>query len=327
MGRPIWPLIKLICSWQALAVAPLAFLVGRNLSWTVLPFTGLFLKTASARQRYLLGLPISRRFLLLAGLLPVLALLLAGIAYGYSAGHLNWTPATPRSGSSDWHSYIGNPPGIDVPWDYYWLSPSSPPPEIVAPWGETARPLRELLPATLLSSQFAYNPYWVAPENSDRFFEWQFGRATRAIHGQSLRPEELPAALRAGLKPVTQQPRMEILTMAFGAASLLVIGLLSAMGQWHYLHRVPSFLRDLLKPLGLPLLGMFAATFFLSTMSSGFDPVDRFVQPLLLHLSALLPANLALMTLLLLAALAPIYWALDTVFNQVEFPDKPKETE
>jgi len=32
------------------------------------------------------------------------------------------------------------------------------------------------------------------------------------------------------------------------------------------------------------------------------------------------------MTLVLLAALATLYWALETVFNQVEFPDKPKET-
>jgi hypothetical protein len=174
-------------------------------------------------------------------------------------------------------------------------------------------------------SPLFYNPYSVSPQNTDRFFDWQFGRATLAIYGKSLRPEELPEALRSGLKPIPEQPRMEILAMAFGAASLLVIALLSAISQGHYLHRVPNFLRALLRPLGLPFLAIFAVSFFIPSKSSSFDPVDRRVQPLLLHLSAILPSNLALMTLTLLAALAPLYWALEAGFNQAEFPDKSKE--
>jgi hypothetical protein len=323
----VWLLLKLLCSWQTFAVAPLAFLVGRNLSWTCLPFAAMFLTTVSARQRYLLGLPVSRRYLLLARLLPALALLLAGVAYGYRAGHLNWTPpSTPLAGSSDWRSYSGNPPGIDVPWDYYRRLQSSPPPEIVAPWGETAQPQSQPFFQMFGPPLHAFNPYSVKPKNSGRFFEWQFGRATQAIYGKALRPEELPAALRAGLKPLTEQARMEILTMAFGAASLLALALLSAMSQWHYLRHIPNSLRTLLKPLGLPFVGMFALTFFISAVSASFDPVAARVQPLLLHLSAILPANLAWMTLVLLAALGPFYWALETVFNKVEFPDKPKET-
>jgi hypothetical protein len=328
IAASIWPLIKLLFSWQTLAVAPLAFLVGRNLSWTCLPFAGLFLMTVSARQRCLLALPVSRRSFLLARLLPVLALLLAGIAFGYRAGHLTWTSpaAYATSGSSDWRSYTGNPPGLDVPLDYYQRSVNAPPPEIVAPWGETAQPHGQWLGATLLSSQFAYNPYFVAPRNSDRFFEWQFGRATRAIYGQALRPDELAAAIRAGLKPLTEQPRMEILSMAFGAAAVLTLALLFAMSQWHYLRHIPSFLRGMLKPLRLPLLSLFALTFFISAMSSSYDPVAARVQPLLFHLSAILPTNLACMTLALLAPLATLYWALEKVFNHVEFPDRPKET-
>jgi hypothetical protein len=327
VGRPIWPLLRMICSLQALAVAPLAYLVGRNPSWTMLPFAAMFLMTLGRSQRYLMALPVSRRGLLLGKLLPVLIPLLAGIPYGYRVGHLNWNmPSIPSSDTSDWRHYSGNPPGVEVPWDYFRRLDGPSPPEIVAPWGETAQARSQKFTQMVGPPLAAYNPYAVWHKNSDGFFEWQFGRATRAIYGKSLRPDELPAAIRAGLKPVTEQPRMEILNMAFAAASLLVIGLLSAMSRCYYSRHLPEFMRSMLKPLGLPLIGMFAVAFFVPSFSANFDPVAARVQPLLFRLSALLPANLIWMTLLLLAALATLYWALETVFNQVEFPDKPKET-
>jgi len=128
VGRPIWPLLRMLCSLQALVVAPLAFVSGRNLSWTWLPFAAMFLMTLGASQRYFIALPLSRRYLLLGKLLPVLTLLLAGIAYGYRAGHLNWNfSSIPSSGTPDWRHYSGNPPGVEVPWDYFRRLDGPPP--------------------------------------------------------------------------------------------------------------------------------------------------------------------------------------------------------
>jgi len=54
--------------------------------------------------------------------------------------------------------------------------------------------------------------------------------------------------------------------------------------------------------------------------------LDEFIQRLLLRLSAMLPSNLALVIPILIAFLALLYWTVESVFNQVEFPDKSKET-
>jgi hypothetical protein len=180
--------------------------------------------------------------------------------------------------------------------------------------------------ALLGAPEFIYNPYWVHPENSRRFAEWQFARETRDIYGRALTPESAAAASKAGLKPVAQQPRMQFLTLAFGAALLLAMALLDAIWQWHKLLGLPRVVRAWLHPVVLPFAMSMGVSLFVPKKSASFDWLGGFIQAKLMRLSALLPHNNLLMAAIVLAALAALYGALETVFNQVEFPTKdPQE--
>ena len=320
----LWPPFRLIWSWQTLLFVPLAFWFGLDLSWGFLMFTSLFLTTDTISKTCVLGLPVPRRHILWALLIPMVLPFLIGVAFS-NRFHDPESIAnfTQPSEHAAWRDFDGNPPGLMVPPYYYRRSPGLSqtvmPQQIAAPWGETTQVQGSKITAALGPTEFIYDPYWVAPDNSDRFFEWQFVRATREIYGKALRPAELRTAIRDGLRPVTEQPRMLILRMAFGASSLLVNALLFAICDWYRLRAIPRRVRTL-APFVLPLSIFLAAQLVIPYWSTSWP------QRGLLRLSAILPANLVLMTLALLAALAPLYWALETVFNQVEFPGQTKET-
>ncbi|MEI9970993.1 MAG: ATP-binding cassette domain-containing protein [Ignavibacteriota bacterium] len=201
---------------------------------------------------YLLGLPVSRRHVLWAILAPVIVSFLVGTAFSPSfqgADEIaNFTRPTPKS---PWREFYGNPPGLMIPTRYYRTSATFTPPAILAPWGETSQPAGD-------GRRFGYDPYWVGPENSDRFFEWQFARATRAIYGRAFTPPELRDAIRAGLRPVIEQPRAVVVRMALGTALLLALGLLAALKNWYRLRAVPTALRALL-PFWLPVTALLVA--------------------------------------------------------------------
>jgi hypothetical protein len=302
----LWPLLKSGLSWRLLFVVPIAAWLGLRVNWGTVPFLGFFLMTDRLRQPWLLQLPMSRRALLWGMLLPVIVPFLAGMAAGYIR--------TPRA------------PSAQVPLDYYVSTPDPATAEVRSPWGETARPPTQLISAMFGPIMYFYNPYWVGPDNSPRFAEWQFARETRDIFGQALTAEAIPAAIRAGLKPLPQQPRMEFLTMAFGAAVLLAMALAGALRQWHRLSGMPRVVRAMLHPFGLPFALIGGQSFFF-VVSRASDPLGAFIQGRLLRLSAALPRNDILMTAVVLAALAALYLALETIFNQVEFPGrKTQET-
>jgi hypothetical protein len=310
-GRAIWPLFRMLFSRRMLLLIPLAFWFGMDRSWSLIPFVGILLDPASVKSRYIFGLPISRRWILWASLAPIVVPFLAGAACRarfHTADRIaNFTQPSAQAAPRELY---GNPPGLTVPTYCYRISPLPDPPPVVAPWGESAqikgRPIIAVGPA-----EFAYNPYLVAPENSDRFFEWQYSRATREIYGAPFRPQELRAAIRDGLKPIGERPRMLMLRMALGAGLLLLMALLYGASQWRRFGLVPYRLRA-----SLPFLAPCTAVVGLALFAPYTLPdlIERF----LLHLSTL-------MTVALLAALPLLYWALETVVNQMEFIDKPKE--
>ncbi len=316
----LWPPFRLIWSWQTLLFVPIAVWYGLDLSWGFLMFASLFPTTYTLSKTCVLGLPVPRRHILWALLVPMIVPFLIGVAFSNRLHDpesiANFTQPSEHAA---WRDFDGNPPGLTVPLYYYRRSPTIGPPQIVAPWGETTQLQGFKTGATLGPTEFIYDPYWVAPWNSDRFFEWQFARATREIYGKPLRPAELRAAIRAGLRPVTKQPRMLIVRMAFGAASLLLMALLYALCDSHRLHTLPRRVR-MLAPLVLPLSLFLAAQLTIPYWLSNWP------QRGLVYLSAVLPSNTAMMILSLLVALAPLYWAVEIVFNQVDFPDYSKET-
>jgi hypothetical protein len=306
----LWPLLQSGLSWRLLFVVPFATWLGLRLNWSTVPFLGFFLMSERLRQPWLLQLPMSRRALLWGMLLPVIVPFLAGMAAGYRMGRQDWTIRAPGA------------PSAQVPLDYYVSTPDPATAEIRSPWGETARPPTQLIGAMFSQLVYSYNPYWVGPGNSRRFAEWQFARETRDTYGQAFTAEAIPAAIRAGLKPLPQQPRMEFLTIAFGAGVLLAMTLAGALRQWYRLCGMPRVVRAMLHPFGLPVALLIYVSFFVLIRTSTSNPWDAFIQVRLLHLSAVLPRNDILMTAVVLAALAALYAALETVFNQVEFPNK-----
>ena len=70
---------------------------------------------------------------------------------------------------------------VTVPFEY-WRFAYLHPPEIRAPWGETAHP--EALHFSVIT---IYNPYTVGKQNSRQFQAWQFERATQAVFGRDSR--------------------------------------------------------------------------------------------------------------------------------------------
>jgi len=321
VGNALRPLLRMVWPWRTLVIIPLAAWLGLDSSWSLLPFAGLFLGHLTVQHPYLLGLPISRRHILWAILAPVIVPYLIGSAFSPRFQGpdriANFTQPSPKS---SWREFYGNPPGLTVPLYYFQTyETQQTPPRIVAPWGESAQPTPSTATYNGGSYQVTYDPYWVGPENTDRFFEWQFARATRTIYGKPFTPPQLRVALRAGLRPVTEQPRAQVVRMAFGTALLLTLGLLSALSNWYRLRAVPRRLRALL-PFWLPMIALIVAATLAPML------LLTFVPRLLVGLSALLPSNFALMTLVLLAALVPLCWALETVFQEIEFSDKSKET-
>jgi hypothetical protein len=299
----IWPLLRAAWSWRLSIQVPFAVLVGSSLGWVWVPLLTPSLRANGLHGPWVPQLPLSRRALLGALLIPVLAPFLAAV------GH--------RTDRSDWRIQTAGVPERP-PHEYCLTAWGFEDQEIRSPWGETALSPTEHVGGVIFAPQYIYNPYAAGAENSPRFVAWQFARETRDIYGTALTAATFPAAMRAGMKPLTQQPRMRILTVAFGAALLLAVTLLNMLRQWH---GSPHVFRQAV-PFRLVVFAILG-----SMTGSPAWWLGAVVQRWLLRLSALLPDDNFLMTAMVLAALAALYGALETVFNQVEIPDrKAQET-
>ena len=102
------------------------------------------------------------------------------------------------------------------------------------------------------------------------------------------------------------QPRVQILQMAFGAALLLTLALVETAQNWYVLRRAPRALRWACSPLVVLCVG-------------GFFWVNGGEQNWLPRLSAILPDNPLPMAAALLAVLASLCCALEKTFDRVEF--------
>jgi hypothetical protein len=196
IGRSIWPLLRMLCSWQTPVTCLWAFWVGFSSSWELLFFAFGFLQVHRLPNRVVLGLPISRRSMLAARLLPAVVPFLIGDALHFQA-----------------------------------------------------KPLAALL-----------------------FF------ATAGICG------------------------------------FLATALLASISSWH---RLKSRGQLLMQMLGFLIPPSLMGLMLLARTNWMVGWVQQYSQTL--------GANAAPMTVALLAAIPLLYWAIETIFNQVEFPDEAKE--
>ena len=174
-------------------------------------------------------------------------------------------------------------------------------PPIEAPWGETFQP-----PVNRVMGIDIYDPYAVGCDNSRRFLEWQFNRATITIYGHSIPLDkkvdfEVERTAISGLR--TQLVTIASL-MAFSLLSLLI-----AMSfDWHRTRRLPETVR---------VVGAAAVpTAFLVWITIGdIDPIQ--------WVSWRLPVNTAAAIAVECAVLALLLIGIDRLFRQLEFTDKP----
>lgn len=190
-------------------------------------------------------------------------------------------------------------------------------PLLQAPWGETFRP-----PISIVQGVRIYNTYAVGPENSPRFFDWQFARATYAAYGRSIPRSEYQ--FPALPPPVIPPLRIQMLHMAVIIGFALIGLLYIQLNDWHQFRRIPDPFRTTL--WGLVLTALFSAGFIAGFVMPQFmTHVQKYCDFLLLRISWTLPDSLLFLIAAAALPLALLYWIADKLFRESEFVDKPQQ--
>jgi hypothetical protein len=255
----------------------------------------IFAKGAGTRLEWLAMLPVSRRRMLLMLMVPwvcvVSAMSLWSTRYfATDSGH----PAVWTGYGTFWQdakSTGTGRPNVLVP-SRYWRWASRTPVTIESPWGEQTQP------ATFLRmGAITYNPYTVAPHNSERFLAWQFARATEAVYGRSL--PLVPAMLTA---------RTQCIAALSAVLVLLLIAFLAFWGQAGDHQAWAWFLWFCF--VALLLCDLFTAGEIRATGSLS--------QVLTLALAGVLPRNWIALAASALILFAGLYFAVERQFRKVD---------
>jgi hypothetical protein len=302
--RPAWRSFANVRVWSTLFLAWLAAKLGMSLVLGA-GLVPLALSTCR-RVEWLLVLPVSRRRLLFMTLLPVLCILIVAISV---TGHFRAAANRPAVSTGYGDIWQEKPlagsgtPNVLAPsafwhWTWGWGTPV-----IQSPWGEKTEP------KTFLRLGFAtYNPYSVAPDNSERFLDWQFARAAEAVYGRAI-----PRSQTAGFEkpgPVAISRRLRTRSIEVLAAILIFLAMfnLSLWGKarghngWVVLGWFV-----ILTPFGLDLFT--AGQVVKSGMLS---------EVVTLRLAAILPQNWAALAVVAALPLGGLYWALEKQFEKVD---------
>lgn len=291
-------------------VFPMGILLGRS-GELLVPFAPAFVIIANIdvrqRTRWLFALPLSFRALGLVMLVPSLALLLGGVAIGMCFD---------KTRQSD-YSLVGGPTSqsrtdvnLDVAFEFWHRAPDGKAPVISSPWGETVHATT----FRVLGITF-YNAYSVGPQNSERFLEWQFERATEAVYGRVIPLLQYGAAFQAGLTPVTARPRMRILILSADLLAILMLVYLTEWTRWHRLRRLPDSLRG-----ALPFVSLFVVIAIDGILYwvYSFQMGTALFHAALLQLSNLLPNNLLVVTATAMVPVMGMYWLVEKQFSKSE---------
>jgi hypothetical protein len=294
--------------------------------WIILPFVMMLLGTfrpyifiyaggawQSTRPavRWLFTLPVRRRMVLNGILFAVLF----SFAGGYLVSvHL---PSIPTSAFrtiwlrtyqtlpqwSGTHETSGcKTPSVLPPIDFWFVAKGQVPP-IEAPWGETFQP-----PVFRKTGFDIYNPYAVGCENSERFLDWQFARATEAVYGRRL-PRDQHESWQFGHVVVTSA-RTQFVNVAVMTAFAMLAVMVALLNDWYRFRRIPGAVR-----ITLMSLPVGAGVTLMLLDSANKLPITQWV-------SWVLPQSLPAAILTAFLPLALLYCLLVGLFRQVEIADK-----
>jgi len=260
---------------------------------------------ALSHMSWVQGLPIRRSGLLAAILVPCIAPLLLGAFLSSLVEQrtpIQFVKIKDHNASS-----------LRPPLEFWHVAPQGKAPLIQAPWRESWQPETMRLGGITL-----YNPYSMGPDNSRRFFEWQYLRATEAVYGQAVAFADRERL--HSLRPFDRQARFVVLNLAACACwtMLLVNLVLSALHR-----RVRRFFEHGVSVLAWMIVAQMACVILMETAISreGFGRYGALlVNALLLRLSAALPAGLPLTALAVALPVLLLCWTAGRLFRGVELP-------
>jgi len=312
-----WPVIRSLLPWQTAIFIPISLIWSTTGEWIFAPmYLMMSYNQTRISTRWTFALPIRRRVLLSASVLPLLLVLAGGAEIGMLTGKAQPLRDLIRLGDPQHFQTSG---AIDV-WvnrAFWRYAPGGRIPLVRAPWGETTQP-----EAQRVAGLTFYNPYSVGQQNSPQFQDWQWARATERIYGRPVAGRDLKKSVDAGLRPVTLWPRMQVLSLLFIVASGLLWAWAIEMFSWQRWSRVSTVVRNtftysiVMVPVGLLLADIL--------LSSGPGTISRsLLIGGLLRLSEILPDNLALVAMLGLVPLAGMWWVLERQAAVAEIPTQP----
>ncbi|HWC96539.1 MAG TPA: hypothetical protein VG456_07315 [Candidatus Sulfopaludibacter sp.] len=303
---PWWPVLRSLAPWQTAIFVPVSLIWVATGDWIFAPmYLMMAYSQTRVTTRWTQALPISRRTILCLSVIPLLMVLAVGAEVGMLTGLAQKSSDLIRLGDQGDFRLQG---AVDVVVNVaFWeRAPGGKIPVIRAPWGETYQPK----PKHVLGLTF-FNPYSDGQKNSPEFQDWQYARATTRIYGKPVPARYLAKAVKAGLRPVTLYPRMQILNLAAVLAGGLFWAWMVELLSWHRLTRLSTGLRNALSySLALAPIGLILGVDIFVGGAPG--SISRgALEGGLLHASELLPANLGLTALAALVPLAGLWWILD----------------
>jgi hypothetical protein len=191
---------------------------------------------ARARRQWLHTLPVPRTALVAVTLAPAVLLLLAVLLGGAVAGPALLPPGNALHKGAP-HEYSRDRDfdrRTRVPLAFWRVAPGGKPQEARAPWGETTATDAISLPGLTL-----YNPYSARHASSPELVEWQFERASAAVHGRSFTTAQY---FESGFVPprrVTNSAPVYLLGGSLVLTFVILIAWLAEVGRSHSLTARP----------------------------------------------------------------------------------------
>jgi hypothetical protein len=267
------------------------------------------------RLRWLSTLAISYRSLLLITLAASVGPLVAGVVLGTCLGAGHPLHLDQFVGMGPRIAGMADLPEVNVPLEFWRRAPGGQAPLIRAPWGETARP-----PTLSILWMAFYNPYSGGQDHaSHRFIEWQWERATQALHGRPIPLSQYQQARKAGLPVVTNDIRFRILCLSSLLVYCLYLAFVGEFSRWRRLRRPAASASriPLTGLLGLPAVAMLA-TDMLWGYRYGTSVALPLVRAALLHAVRILPDSVPLVAVIAAVPVLAMYWLLERQFRQSE---------
>jgi len=325
-GWNLWarmPLLRIVFSTSypmAVLLVPVASLFGLW-GWPLLAFyMGAIFVGVHKDTPWLHTIPVSRHKLFALLLLPLVALVIGGLAVQTGFFLANGPEGLVTTGPGPfWEIYsYGGPMNVKVPVAYWLRARGGEAPVIQAPWGERCQPHTYTLFGVAL-----YNPYAVEDGKSMEFFEWQFERATKAVYGKAITRSQYEAALLSG-PLVVQQLRITALKLtAMIAGCLLMIYIF----QFVWWYRVRRRVRTAVVGTSVCLL-VFGVIVWMGGISHlgtyEMQSGKELVEAALIWCAKALPQSPLLLGGVLIAFIGLLYWMVDKQFCELEISLLPR---